>query len=302
MLYTQRGLRTNLMTPSPKDLAYYLENYRPERINLSGDSLAKYKATNIYYAFAGELKNSIRKNANVLNRTAVALDLDFITEGLDDFTLYDSLKLNLNFKWWLYPTISNGFKGLRYRLIIPLATPIYSEEDYKTLVAVVNYALQEKGILTRVDPSNKTWAQLFGLPVANQHYPASLDLVRSKPGELFPSDGETLATFKDFLKTEGIKASSSYSPSVGRISSKKKTYTAKLLTDFIQGITEGNRNNKMLELASYLIGIGLDNSNNIYNFLQVMNANYITPPLDNKELTSILKSAIKLTRRTNTDG
>lgn len=60
MLYTQRGLKTNVMTPYPKGLAYLLDHYQPERITL-GDGLNKYKANCIYYAFAGELKNSIRK-------------------------------------------------------------------------------------------------------------------------------------------------------------------------------------------------------------------------------------------------
>lgn len=301
MLYVQKGLKTKRMEPYGETLAYFMNEFIPETCYVDKNHLDEFKFRGCYYGFSGELKYNVRTNENVINRDAIALDLDFIASGLDDFTLYDSLKLNLKCQWWLYPTISNGFKGLRYRLIIPLDTPLISDQDYKIVVFFISYTLMNKGILTRADPSNLTWAQLFGLPIGNQHYPDDLPIIRENQGELFPSTKERVASFKKYLQSQGqpitpdipkefLNRSCSYHA--------RTTYTAKLLTDFVKGIPQGSRNNKILELASYLIGIGLNNSNDIYKMLQVFNQNFVMPPLDNQELIGILKSAIRRAERT----
>lgn len=294
MLYIQEGLRTHDMRPAKKDLQEILSTWEPARTFLTNAILADYKSIRAYYAFSGKLKDNIRNNENVMNRDVIALDLDFLTKDIDDHNIYSKLKELLNnFEWYLYPSISNGFKGVRYRLVIPVNRPLESNADYRTVISFLNDRLLHKNILAGVDNSNKTWSQVFGLPIANQFYPQNLPIIRKHEGQAMPTEPDILRGMQARLKdSRQANRPRQRLPST-RKGGQYNTYTARLLSEFINGIGEGQRNNKMLELASYLIAIGLNNSEEIYNFMQVMNVNYIVPPLPDKEIESTLRSALK---------
>lgn len=294
MLYIQEGFKTHDMKLVTENLQDLLSAWEPSRINLTAETLADYKSTCACYAFSGELKDNTRNNDNVINRDAVALDLDFLASDIDDHNIYNKLEeLLKNFEWYLYPSISNGFKGVRYRLVIPVSHPLENGADYKIVISFLNDMLFSKNIISGVDNSNKTLSQLFGLPICNQFYPHDLDIVRKHEGQAMPTNPATVQAMRDKLK-EDSKTNSERQrlPSTNK-SGHYSTYTARLLNEFIAGIGEGQRNNKMLELASYLVGIGFNNIDAMYDFMQVMNVNYLVPPLPDEEVASTLRSALK---------
>lgn len=294
MLYIQQGFKTHDMNPVNESLQDLLNAWEPSRINLTAETLADYKSTSALYAFSGELKDNTRNNGNVIYRDAVALDLDFLASDINDRNIYNRLKELLGrVEWFLYPSISNGFKGVRYRLVIPVSHHLENATDYKTVIDFLNDRFLCNNLLVDVDNSNKTWSQVFGLPVCNQFYPCNLDIVRKNQGQPFPTAPDTLRWMQSHTRDNKQDNNARQRlPSTNK-SGHYKTYTARLLNEFVAGIGEGQRNNKMLELASFLVGIGFNDINAMYDFMQVMNVNYLVPPLPDKEIASTLRSALK---------
>ena len=295
MLYVQKGLKTHDMRTAKKGLKELLSTWNPSRISLTDTNLEDYKHSRAFFGFSGDLKDNIRNDDNVLYRDAIALDLDFLASDINDRNIYDRLKDLLDrVEWFLYPSISNGFKGVRYRLVIPVSQDLETAADYKTVIDFLNDRFLCNNLLVDVDNSNKTWSQVFGLPVCNQFYPDDLDIVRKNQGQPFPTAPATLRWMQSHTR-DNKQDNNARQQLPSRVTGKGiyNTYTARLLSEFIAGIGEGQRNNKMFELASYLVSIGFNDINAMYDFMQVMNVNYLVPPLPDKEIVSTIRSALK---------
>ena len=72
-----------------------------------------------------------------------------------------------------------------------------------------------------------------------------------------------------------------------------KKYTGALLDKIVKGATydDHNRNNFITSIAGSMLAVGTDASN-VYKLLSVINQNFISPPLPQKELDTIYSSVV----------
>ena len=72
-----------------------------------------------------------------------------------------------------------------------------------------------------------------------------------------------------------------------------KKYTGRLLDKIVKGTTydDHNRNNFITSIAGSMLAVGTDASN-VYKLLSVINQNFISPPLPQKELDTIYSSVV----------
>lgn len=70
-----------------------------------------------------------------------------------------------------------------------------------------------------------------------------------------------------------------------------KKYTGALLDKMVMGASQGNRNDFITSLAGSMLAVGTDASN-VYELLSVINQNFISPCLPQKELDTIYSSVI----------
>lgn len=176
-----------------KSLDDFFKAYKPQDTNIptSHDDYRDWKRKNMKGAIIGELKEHKRSNANMISRTALLIDLDYIAPKYQNREQLLATLKNFHLKLFAYPSMGNGFKGLRYRLCIPLDAPITNQKLYEATVSYFNQGFKRAGILTKIDNSNKTWSQLAGLPILTQF---SSDEERQTP--VVALDGETLKVAK----------------------------------------------------------------------------------------------------------
>lgn len=72
----------------------------------------------------------------------------------------------------------------------------------------------------------------------------------------------------------------------------KKFYTGYLLDEIVKGVDSGNRNNWIASIFGKLLRAGTE-PKNAYNLIHLINDNYVSPPLETKELDTVVKSILK---------
>lgn len=285
MLYIQKGLKQSTMYAVKKTLPEVLDAWNDKKYTVTAENLHQIKSNNAWYAISGEMDTCRRSNAGVLGRDSLAIDLDYINSKITSQRgLFETISNLFNFNWYLYPTISNGIKGMRYRLVIPLISPV-DANNYKLLMQGLNIALVKANIIEEIDNSNFRIAQLFGLPVKTQYSPPLLILHHK--GVMLDYQN-IIVECADFIK-EYDATQRKYHAS----RKDKQTQGAKLIQQGINGVQEGNRNNYMYTLAKYWINCGIDDTQGLLDYMELINSHYVTPPLDTEELQKILKSAMK---------
>ncbi|MQS75014.1 DNA replication protein [Lactobacillus halodurans] len=70
-----------------------------------------------------------------------------------------------------------------------------------------------------------------------------------------------------------------------------KKYTGRLLDKIVKGATKGQRNNFITSIAGSMLAVGTSASN-VYELLSVINQNFISPPLPQKELDTVYSSVV----------
>ena len=296
MIYIQHGLASNEMHPAKHDLAGCLKKAeRLEPISITPQNLKaqKYAA---FYAITGEMTGTTRAKSNIQARDVLALDFDQVSPSIPDMnTLESQIKAAFNgYQWYLYPTISNGIKGLRARLLLPLDQPV-NKADYKTLTAGVTNQLIKNDILSAADASSFSFAQLFGLPVRTQYTQGQL--VRENAGALFPV-GRFLAPFKAEIEAHRQVKRPFFV--AGRLTNTRRTYTGDLLETILKGIPQGTenggkgRNATLYEFSCFwLRSQGIRNIAGFRTFLDGVNAEFCQPPLSEHELDQVINSALR---------
>ena len=172
-----------------KNLDDFFKTYKPQDVNIP-TSTAKYrdwKRKNMKGAIIGELSENRRSNATMISRTALLIDFDYIKPKYTTREQLLSVLATFRLKMFVYPSMGNGLKGLRYRICIPLDKPLDDKDLYEATVSYFNNGFKRAGILRKIDGSNKTWSQLAGLPVLTQF---SSDEERKNP--VATLKGETL--------------------------------------------------------------------------------------------------------------
>ncbi|OQQ90453.1 bifunctional DNA primase/polymerase [Ligilactobacillus salivarius] len=72
----------------------------------------------------------------------------------------------------------------------------------------------------------------------------------------------------------------------------RRYYTGYLIDEIVTGVDAGNRNNWIASIFGKLLRAGT-NPRNAYNLIHLINDNYVSPPLENKELDTVVKSILK---------
>lgn len=272
--------------PISKSIIGFFSEYVPKDINMPDDleEQKKLKTIGIDGFIAGEMKALIRKNENVISRDCAILDLDDVI--LSESDLVETIKQKFNkFDYVLYPTVSHGIKGVRYRLVLPLSQSV-KEQEYKLLIRFLSNKIL-KGVIHEVDQSNTTWSQIQLLPVLTQHVKKE-QIIVSKGEELFPVQ-ETLKGAeqwaKDYIADDGDVRTVPLYKNTNQFKkggSRYRNTTTELFESIVKGCEEGNRNNRIAQITGGLLVRAVDVAM-VLELVKVANR-YFTEPLSDKEV------------------
>ncbi|MDT2524928.1 primase alpha helix C-terminal domain-containing protein [Enterococcus raffinosus] len=286
MIYIGKVRPSIMEPPIEKSIIKFFKEYDPPKVIVPDDEAEqkKLKTMGIDGFIAGEMKALIRKNENLISRDCLILDLDDVI--VSEIDLIDAIKQKLGkFAYVLYPSVSHGLKGVRYRLVIPLDKPV-NEQDYKILIYFFSNKILD-GIIHNADQSNLTWSQIQLLPVLTKYIKEEQIIIHDEEN-LFPiSDG--LGTAKRWLKdykqdTGGVTSRKLYknTSQFKKGGSRYRNTTTELFESLVAGCEEGNRNNRIAQITGGLLARAVDVSA-VFELVKVANQ-YFTEPLSEEEI------------------
>lgn len=269
-----------------------------------------YKIKKAPYTIAGELKDRVRNNANLIYRTLLFLDVDKMPISYED--LKNNLPIILEANFCLYPTISHGRntdkKQTSARIVIELDRNINKEEN-AILINNVTYhiveELKKRGFLNDYhrDESNETWSQAQGLylkttdnmkdsPITNckEHYSTDNSL---KVDEWLKKQGyET----KKKNRTEYVKATGLDLSFDNFVKNSEPNYLAQLCLALVTRkvpIQKGGRNNwyRRVWYAVLQQSLAADDKRKIVDGIIKLNSEQGENALGNDEIMSIFRES-----------
>lgn len=286
MIYIGKVRPSIMEPPIDKSIIQFFSEYTPIKVDVSDDpeEQKKLKTMGIDGFIAGEMKALIRKNENLISRDCLILDLDDVI--VSEIDLIDAIKQKLGkFAYVLYPSVSHGLKGVRYRLVIPLDKPV-NEQDYKILIYFFSNKILD-GIIHNADQSNLTWSQIQLLPVLTQFIKQEQIIIHDEEN-LFPvSDGLGAAKrwLKDYKQDTGGGTSRKLYKNTSQFKkggSRYRNTTTELFESLVAGCKEGNRNNRIAQITGGLLARAVDVSA-VFELVKVANQ-YFTEPLSEEEI------------------
>lgn len=282
MIYGQKGLYTNQLigvketqhsTPL-NDFNFIKEINQQDATNAhTGDAIEVFKQTKAKYFIAGDMANLTRSNDNLLSRSVLALDFDQSNDEDKLLSTFNNVFANTAFI--RYPSISYGFKGARYRLILAVDRA-FNADEYDRLYSYFAKHLP-------LDMGAKAWAQLFGLPIINRYSVKLAD-----KGYLMHV-GKPLSVDKTLALCGDAKSQ----PTKGSITSHRpvRNYTARVVNETNEPITDGQRHTTLTSYCGKLFRTDISSSM-IYELLNVKNS-YCNPPLTKREIDAIYSNIVK---------
>lgn len=280
MIYTGTVTQTNMNVIEMPLLAYF-RDFKPQEYkvtNLSKEQLETIKKSRLGGFISGEMSQPTRRNENLLSRDAIIIDLDDVKVTEDELLAKFSKLKN---EFIAYPSISNGIKGVRYRLIMPLDKPVTDAKTYKVLVNFISRVLL-KEILGEPDVSNQTWSQIMLLPCLTEYNTADKIIVHD--GEKWHLD-RLLQQAEKYGYTKQTNFSQWTSKPNTNNTFNKFKYCLELLAF---GTDTGERNNTITKVVGYLFAWNVD-VYAIEKLVHNMNLN-CEEPLPQDEVTSIVES------------
>lgn len=295
MIYIGKVRPSIMESPIDKSIIEFFKEYDPPKVIVPDDEdgQKKLKTMGIDGFIAGEMKALIRKNENLISRDCLILDLDDVI--VSEIDLIDAIKQKLGkFAYVLYPSVSHGLKGVRYRLVIPLDKPV-NEQDYKILIYFFSNKILD-GIIHNADQSNLTWSQIQLLPVLTQFIKQEQIIIHDEEN-LFPvSDGLGAAKrwLKDYKQDTGDGTSRKLYKNTSQFKkggSRYRNTTTELFESLVAGCEEGNRNNRIAQITGGLLARAVDVAV-VLELVKVANQ-YFAEPLSEKEVEATFYSIAK---------
>lgn len=285
MIYIGKVRPSIMEEPLDQPIMEFFQQYKPQQIQVSDneDRMKELKTTIMQGFISGEMKALIRKNANVLSRNALALDIDDTSMAENELIQYFASRYG-KFDYVLYPSISNGLKGVRYRLVLPLTESVQANE-YKLLIQYfTNHILKE--VIQNPDESNGTFSQLQGLPVITQ-FNSKAHIIVSKGVQQLPTQ-DLLNGAKERQKAQRqAKALDNFKANGTRYRNK----TTELFESLVTPCGVGNRNNRIAQLTGGLLARCVD-VEAAMELVKVANS-YFTEPLPIDEVEDTFVSIAK---------
>lgn len=255
-LYSNSFLTSKTLTF--KELVKYLSD-----VKVSND-----KFSNAVFLL-GDMKDTHRNDKNVLNRHALALDIDDLPA---DTSIVQDIENMFSFSYILYSTFSNRVDKPRFRLIIPLSKPI-EKEYYKPAIKFF-----EKQLGVKVDDKSFTWSQCMARAVKQSE------------------DAEFIFKYQDTSYIDTDTLISGLKPYMDKekptdMNNAYKRDDSHWQTIAYGGLSEGDgRNNALCSLTGHLMRMNV-HIDVIIGLMNLWNAsNY--PALPQKEFERTIKSII----------
>ncbi len=287
MIYVGKVIPSIMNEPINQNILDFLSKYTPQKVTVPSDEEQQKKLkTRILNGFiSGEMSALIRKNENLISRDCLILDLDDVTVSAE------VLKSEINrefkkFDFSLFPSVSNGMKGVRYRLVLPLDKSVQSQE-YSLIVRFFNERILQS-VISVPDESNATWSQIQLLPVLTQ-YNHQEDILIHRTGKQLPV-GALLEGARTFFKGEQASLSAKDTNFKGynkfkKGSSRYRNTTTELFESLVLGCKEGNRNNRIAQITGGLLARSV-NVKVVYTLVLFANEHFEKPlPVEEVEKT-----------------
>ncbi|HCM90757.1 MULTISPECIES: primase alpha helix C-terminal domain-containing protein [Vagococcus] len=293
MIYIGKVKPSLMNEPINKSVIEFFKNYQTLELDIPGDKEEQKRIkTSILQGFiSGEMKALVRNNDNLISRDCLILDLDDVVINEDELIKIIHEKFN-KFQYVLYPSISHGIKGVRYRLVLPLDGSV-NESEYKLLVHYANNMML-KGIIGQSDSSNATWSQIMLLPTITQ-YTGSESLIINESEKQLPTfqllDGATTWNKQNKPQPQGYINPSRFK----RGGRRYRNATTELFESLVSGCIEGNRNNRIAQITGGLLARAVD-IEQAYKLILLANDNFDDPlPIDevNNTFESIAKKELR---------
>ncbi|MFL2120945.1 primase C-terminal domain-containing protein [Marinilactibacillus psychrotolerans] len=282
MIYISKGYATNKLTVIKSKSSDFQTIVNSKVTTFEDISfIDTIKRTQAYFFISGELSEPTRNNDNVLSKSLITLDYDDLKLTEEEFRSHLLKKINA-LKFYAYPSISNGLKGTRFRAIIPTDRP-YTQNESSAVIRFITSHID-----LPYDAASETWSQLMSLKCTFESEEAFND-------KCIYNEGIGLLKVDNALKKMAEKQAKQ-SKEVYKVNSsntmRSKKYTAILLEEIVQGIQESERNVWLTKITGKLLALGMEPTES-YQFITVINENFIHPPLPAKEVNTIFKSILK---------
>ena len=171
MIYLQKGLRKNKLAEIKTSLSDWEWLIKQAAIKApfisSKEAANRYKQNQVEFIITGKLEGKQRNDTSLKSRSIIFFDIDD-TNGDDYKDSVHHIHLALKeMAYLIYPTISNGYKGTRLRIAVPIDQQFNSEQRKK----IGNYliGLLPKDWQTDLTSYYSNWSQLAGLPILNAY-------------------------------------------------------------------------------------------------------------------------------------
>jgi hypothetical protein len=270
----------------------YFSNYQPQKVAAATSDADKQRKKKhiITGAIGGKMQpNSKRSNSAMIGRDLLALDFDSIPrEAL--FLKRIKLLGAQGVGYVLYKTFSYTPDNPRYRVLVPLDR-LANEQEWRTVSVAVSKALGEY-----LDPAALTWSQIFLMPAETEHN--AVNLLTIHDGSPVPVDklltNINKATIKNRHRT-GRAGGIGYSGTRPQ-RSPGQNWTAAVFEWLAGGCSEGQRNTWATQALGYLVSYGVS-GDALLVWADIINDSFITPPLPDMELETILRHVINAEQR-----
>lgn len=161
MIYEQNGFKNSVMTAVPSATTDFEQlkamAKHPQQASVSKDNVGDFKASQLRYIVAGNLDGGKRSNNTYHNASLVLVDFDEIKDEAAFLSKVSTTFDKISYILW--PSISYGYKGVRYHLAIDPSRPLINKEEKTAVISMVNQCL---GIES--DEAMATWVQMFSAP------------------------------------------------------------------------------------------------------------------------------------------
>ena len=289
MIYIGNASPSDLKEPLKLPLLDFFSKYKPQTVKVTDDKeqMIAYKKYSALGFISGEMSELKRTNKNLIRRDALILDLDDIGDITENDLKQKIHNIFYEVDYVLYPSVSNGVKGVRYRLVLPITVPV-EEQDYKLLIRFVTHKILAD-IIKKPDASNETWSQLMLLPIVTQYNPRESLITVFKGKQRFPT-ADGLASAKAWERNNKTTVRRNQQRANNYMGG-RASYLNNMFAEVYGGCDEGGRNNRIAFLTKKFVRQGVKPS----LMLEVaLTANmYFQPPLSEKEVKDTVTSVCK---------
>lgn len=287
MIYVGKVIPSLMNEAIHQDIIEYLAEYEPQQVHVSSDKeqQKKIKTTVLQGFICGEMNALIRKTENVSSRDALILDLDDVIISADELKKEIHRKFS-KYSYALFPSVSNGLKGVRYRLVLPLDKSV-KRAEYSLLVKFFNERVLQ-GIINIPDKSNVVWSQIQLLPVITQYH-SKEDILQFKTNRKIEVD-VYLEIAKKWERKHHLEPRANQEKMTKK-SNRYRSKTTELFESLTLGCETGNRNNRIAQITGGLLVRGV-NVKEAYKLVCFANQHF-SEPLEADELDKTFFSIAK---------